>query len=274
MNIGLNNSEREWLLRIRSTLRKRISQNNNTPEPEPTTPSNDEIWYTSTDGEIITPYSSGFKDLTITSNTYENGKGVIKLSGELTELTGNVFGMLTNLNTITFPDSLTKISTSAFLSSTLTSIIIPKNVNDIGYGLFSGCTNLTSITVDSENSVYSSQDSNVIIKTLDNTLMAGCKTSVIPEGVVVIEQFAFDQLSPMTSITIPSTVTSINDYAFGECTGLTSITLLPTNPPTITAYTFDGVPATVPIYVPSNSVDDYKAAEVWSTRATYIQEIQ
>ena len=36
----------------------------------------DEIWYTSTNGNVVTPYAVAFGDgITVVSNTYANGKG-------------------------------------------------------------------------------------------------------------------------------------------------------------------------------------------------------
>ena len=47
----------------------------------------------------------------------------------------------------------------------------------------------------------------------------------IPEGVTVINNYAFSGCTGFTSITIPNSVTSIGKYAFRGCTGLTSITI-------------------------------------------------
>lgn len=44
------------------------------------------IYYTSTDGEVVTPSNPDAFGATIISNTYENGKGVIKFDGEIEEI--------------------------------------------------------------------------------------------------------------------------------------------------------------------------------------------
>lgn len=67
----------------------------------------------------------------------------------------------------------------------------------------------------------------------------------------------------LTSITIPNSVTSIDYYAFGGCTGLTEIYSLNPIPPTVYYSCFEYVNKSIPLYVPVNSVDAYKNAEVW-----------
>lgn len=84
---------------------------------------------------------------------------------------------------------------------------------------------------------------------------------------------AFRNCDAMTSINIPSTVTQIGHYAFENCTALTSITCLATTPPDIENSTLYYVPSDCAIYVPSASVNAYKAAANWSSRANYIQAI-
>lgn len=48
-------------------------------------PANDEIWYKSLDGNIVTPYSTSALP-TIVSNTYIDGKGVIKFASDITSI--------------------------------------------------------------------------------------------------------------------------------------------------------------------------------------------
>ncbi len=121
---------------------------------------------------------------------------------------------------------MTSIGDYAFYDCTgLTSITIPNSVTSIGYAVFSGCTDLT-ITVADGNTGYRSEG-NCLIETASQTLIAGCKNSVIPTdgSVTNIGEYAFYWCTGLTSITIPDSVTSIGDGAFSYCTGLTSITI-------------------------------------------------
>jgi len=99
-------------------------------------------------------------------------------------------------------------------------------VTSIESGVFQNCTSLTSIIVNTGNNKYDSRDNcNAIIDTKTNSLIAGCKKTIIPNSVTSIEDGAFYGCSGLTSITIPNSVTSIGDYAFDSCSGLTSITI-------------------------------------------------
>ena len=99
-------------------------------------------------------------------------------------------------------------------------------MTSIGEDAFSVCFGLTSITVDSGNSSYDSRNGcNAIIETTSNTLIVGCKSTVIPDSVTSIGNGAFGHCYDLTSITIPNSVTSIGNFAFGHCYDLTSITI-------------------------------------------------
>lgn len=52
---------------------------------------NDEIWYTSTDENVVTPYSTNVFGAYIISNTYSGGKGVIKFNGNVTSIESYAF---------------------------------------------------------------------------------------------------------------------------------------------------------------------------------------
>jgi hypothetical protein len=99
-------------------------------------------------------------------------------------------------------------------------------VTSIGNQVFLGCDKLTSICVDKNNPIYDSRNNcNAIIETKRNTLIAGCKNTVIPNSVTSIGDWAFYQCENLTSLTIPNSVTSIGKSAFYKCKNLTSITI-------------------------------------------------
>ena len=56
-------------------------------------------------------------------------------------------------------------------------------------------------------------------------MICGCKTTVIPNSVTSIGDYAFYGCSGLTSITIPNDVTTIGNSAFSDCSGLTSVTI-------------------------------------------------
>ena len=132
----------------------------------------------------------------------------------------------------TFPPSVTEIGGSAFYGcSSLTSISIPPSVTKIGYWAFYGCSSLTSIVVSKDNKVYDSrEDCNAIIHTKSNTLICGCKNTIISPTVKKIGDSAFGDCSSLANISIPPSVTEIGVWAFHGCSSLTSISI----PPSVT----------------------------------------
>ena len=94
---------------------------------------NSEIWYTSTDGNIVEPSQSiGQGWPNIISNTYKNGKGIIKFASNITSIVANAFYNKNTLNSIIMPDGITFIDGASFYGCSITSIIIPENVTTIG----------------------------------------------------------------------------------------------------------------------------------------------
>lgn len=133
---------------------------------------------------------------------------------------------------------VTSIADCAFNDNTnLKTVTIPAGVKNIGVGLFTNCSKLKNITVDSNNKVYDSRNNcNAIIETQSNKLIEGCNETVIPENVKSIGDYAFYQRT-FTNITIPASVISIGESAFRECKKLESITI-PDGVKSIAGYTF------------------------------------
>ncbi len=207
---------------------------------------NNVIYYTSSNGMIITPNNPDAFGARIISNEYKDGRGVIMFDGDVTSVGErafeNCFELATiqipnsvtciglaafancdKLSTIHIPNSVTSIGTVAFFYTGLTIIQIPSSVTSIGELACLGC-DLNTITVDSENSVYDSRnDCNAIIETKTNSLIFGCKNTVIPNSVTSIGRSAFCSCRTLSSIRIPNSVTSIGEDAFKSCSELSSI---------------------------------------------------
>ncbi len=154
------------------------------------------------------------------------GITTITLPSMLTTIGNAAFHSCYQLTNLTIPDKVTSIGASAFYNCGITSINIPASVNDIGLNPFASCINLVDITVASTNTKYDSHnDCKAIIETSSNTLISGCKTTTIPEGIEIIDATAFQGMTGLTSITIPSGVKSIEYAAFSGCENLQSIVL-------------------------------------------------
>ena len=274
-----------------------------------TTIANNEIWYISSDGNIIEPDTYNFAG-NIVSNTYGNGKGVIVFEEDLMEIWDSAFGQSKNLVQITIPDKVTSIGGSAFSNDgNLIDVIIPNGITSIGAYAFSntsitkftipdgvsiisdnvfwGCGSLIDIIIpDGITSIgrsafgYCHNLGKIVIPTsvtsIGSMAFEECSNLieiVIPYGILSIEPMAFDSCSNLVEITIPESVISIGCNIFRDCNNLKSLYNRATAPQSIISVGGDivlGLPKITQIYVPSESVEQYKSAEGWSQYASQI----
>ena len=103
---------------------------------------------------------------------------------------------------------------------------------------------------------------------------SGLTSVTIPNSVTEIGEYAFSWCTGLTSVTIGNSVTEIGEWAFSWCTGLTSITCEASTAPTCGFDVFYGVDKSIPLYVPEESVEEYKAAFQWEDFGDNIQPIQ
>lgn len=135
-------------------------------------------------------------------------------------------------------NNVKRIERYAFFGSSVEIVMISASVEEVEPLAFYCCFSLAYFMVDENNSVLDSrEDCSDIIETATNTLVAGCKNSVIPESVEAIGDYAFMGCIDLLNITIPYGVKSLGVGAFGECSSLNYIEI-PDSITSIENYTF------------------------------------
>ena len=97
-------------------------------------------------------------------------------------------------------------------------------------------------------------------------------TSVtIPNSVTSIGNDAFSNCRSLTSVTIGNSITSIGNWAFYDCSSLKTVICEAIEVPELGGDVFYDMPLTeATLYVPAQSLDDYKAAEQWKEFGTIL----
>ena len=201
--------------------------------------------------------SLSFQDCSASRLSFGNGTKISEDGVYMSPFYGSTISNI-DLNGVTEIRDYAFNSTSGF-----TSITIPPGVTTFGRYAFASVSTLNSVTIDyaSNATVGGYQFNGLPITSL-----------TIGSHPTVIGQSMFQKCTKLRTLVIPSNISSINNYAFSGCTGLISITVESATPPTLGYGVFDGT-NNCPIYVPSGSVDAYKAASKWSNYASRIQAI-
>lgn len=176
------------------------------------------------DGEDFTVteiYSDAFKDNLLIEK--------VTVPSKIAIIGGQAFVGCINLQEVIIEEGVSKICGGAFGNcESLKRVTIPASVNSFNGNSnpFDGCTSLENIVVSAENEVFDSRENcNALIETATNILFAGCKSTIIPQGVTTIKGDSFEGITGLKEVVIPTTMTEIGDLAFYNCKGLTSITI-------------------------------------------------
>jgi hypothetical protein len=172
------------------------------------------------------------------------------------------------------------LAEEAFLNFyNLESLILPSTIETIPYMAVAECVKLQSITIPAAvTEIEDRAFENCRMLSSVNFAKDGALTRignwafynnheltnlVIPEGVTEVGHAAFYGCTYLKEMTLPSTVQEIADNGFALCAKLRRMNVDAMLPPTVAARTFEEVDRSIPVYVPDEVVDIYKAAPVW-----------
>lgn len=214
----------------------------------------------------------------IESLAFKQCKGLtsVSLSNGLTLIGPSAFSECSALTHIDIPDNVITISRLAFEKcSNLETIIISNGVKKILGNAFQNCTKLKSITI--PNSVNK----------LGSYAFSGCSSLdsvILGDSIKSIEWATFENCSKLDNISLGNSITYIGEYAFRNCklnnlilpssistignnafmsTGIRTVIVKAIEPPVCTSTSFPDAKKIVPLYVPYESIDLYRNANVW-----------
>ncbi|MBQ8100305.1 MAG: leucine-rich repeat protein, partial [Paludibacteraceae bacterium] len=187
----------------------------------------------------------------------------------VSEIGEGAFSRCTGLGKIHLPASLETLHNRMFHGCPLRELEVPAGVKTIEESALLG-TLLTKLTVNSGNKLFDSRDNcNAVIRTKDNTMVAACNGSFIPESVDSIAYEAFAELDGIRSITLPKNLKHVAPQAFMNLNNLTIITSYIENPAGVLAESafeswYGNTYETATLYVPAGTLAAYKADSEWS----------
>ena len=205
----------------------------------------------------------------------------------------SAFNGCTALSSVALNSSLLKIGSYAFRNCrALTSINLPASVKECSAYFVDGCSNLQTISVNGNNSYYTSikgvlynkakttllrcpegyastsffsDDYPSSITTIGDYAFESCKnifTMTIPYGVTSFGYGAFRYCTSLKFLTIPSSVNKFGNYAFVGVENLEHLTVNIKTPPAIASDYFKDVKRWY-LFVPHDAQDAYRQAPTW-----------
>lgn len=246
---------------------------------------NKEIWYTSSNNEIVIPKYDDVFGATLLSNTFENGKGIMTFDSDVTSIGRGAFSGCSTLTSLSIPESVISLGNAAFSGtmiseivlpskitvlpdaafydcSALANVVLPEGLVSISTNAFANCVALSGITlptnletlgigVFSGSGLTSITLPNSIISIGGNCFM-GCsslQTVNLPSGLSTIPSSAFRGCSQLSSVDMPNSLSVIESGAFWQCSSLPSVFTIPSSVSRINDKAFYGCTSIEKMYI-------------------------
>ena len=165
-------------------------------------------------------------------------------------------------NHVEFHDGVTEIGVMAFQECNLQGeLVLPANLKKIGGTAFA-TTKISKIIFNDELRIIDDGGLKFEGAFCNNPYLTG--TLTLPKNVARIPVGCFKDCPGITGLVIPEGVDLIDELAFDGCNGIGSIVSYATEPPVIADKAFNGVNKdNFTVEVPKGSVDKYKEADGW-----------
>ena len=211
------------------------------------------IFYTSSNGKIVSPSITNAFNTTIFSNVYENGQGIITFDGPVHTIKTGAFLNCSTLTSITIPFSIEHIEDRAFANCSALGVvdvkcITPPTLGEEAFTSAPTCYIPCGAKHFYDASTWAEQVSEFIVEdcggkqifytTVDGNIITPSTADLGANLVSNIYEFGqgimtfdgpvthmagFSNCNTLTSITIPESVTTVEGSCFGSCSLLTSI---------------------------------------------------
>lgn len=157
----------------------------------------------------------------------------LTLPDELAELPYAALESCFRLMDFNLPKELKKISGSALqYNYYLTHLTLPSSLTEIEQQNFIGLYGLQSLTLAEDNAAFKLDETNGLLMTADGTRLLHCFSDIVPaeeiilpEGVKIVDPFAFHYDYDVKRIVLPEGVETIGAMAFAMCPNLTEIVI-------------------------------------------------
>ena len=186
------------------------------------------ITYTSSDSRKVEPKDSVFKDrydnvIPLAYNYCDsNGNGILGIQGRLAKIGGSAFAN-TNIETVTIPNTVTDVSSSAFNYTNLASIKIKDGPD--GNSTLSDDTYYTKYNGSEKNALFKRTNINVDPYRMDSIIVGTANVSLDFPNVFRINPMAYKGNNALTRFRFGSCINFIYSEAFMDCSQLSRIYL-------------------------------------------------
>ena len=188
-----------------------------------------------------------------------------------------------NASSVTIPDTLdvngnsynvTSINADAFDGNRyVTTLTLPRYLNDIPDGFLDGNTNISNINVDGNNTTFSSINGILYNKDASSLVRypngKGATTFTVPNTVKTIGYRAFANQPNLNTIYMSNGLVSIGAYAFDGCTSLITYYFY-TDIPELTQFDTFNKTSQLQIYVPSEYINNYRSDTYFKGYSNYL----